>query len=164
MSTKLAKAVARLERCLERWDPKDLLSVVPGDLRTVLDALKEAQARKLCPNRVDARLREKLSTSRTTCAYCEAVHELPCTFDDIRAHVEKCPKHPMAALRAELARLRERDAKVLEKLDETFVTLDGAHQAHCDPVWTGYGRHAPGQHCELIGVVKDALALLKEEP
>lgn len=47
MSTKLAKAVARLERCLERWDPKDLLSVVPGDLRTVLDALKEAQGQGL---------------------------------------------------------------------------------------------------------------------
>lgn len=47
MKTKLAKAVARLERCLERWDPEDLLSVVPGDLRTVLDFVKEAQGQGL---------------------------------------------------------------------------------------------------------------------
>lgn len=44
--------------------------------------------------------RRNLSTSRTTCAYCEAVHELPCTFESIREHIEACPKHPLAAARA----------------------------------------------------------------
>ena len=43
--TKLDAAESRLTHCLERWDdPEDLLSVVPGDLRTVLDALR-AKAR-----------------------------------------------------------------------------------------------------------------------
>lgn len=95
MSTPLDEAVARL-RAWHQSD--DHQHEDPDAFNADLGALLKDHAG----------LREKLSTSRTTCAYCEAVHELPCTFDDIRAHVEKCPKHPMAALRAELARLRER--------------------------------------------------------
>lgn len=121
MSTKLAKAVARLERCLERWDPKDLLSVVPGDLRTVLDALKEAQARKLCPNRVDARLREKLSTSRTTCAYCEAA------LAAVRLAQDKMNAVPSGLLSEPIpTKLDEPDLTLGDLIREAIAALDQA--------------------------------------
>lgn len=102
-----------------------------------------------------AGLREKLSTSRTTCAYCEAVHELPCTFDDIRAHVEKCPKHPMAALRAELERRRERDAKVRGMLDlkSQLKVLDREIDVGGSP-----------EQWAVADAVRAVLELLKEEP
>lgn len=53
------------------------------------------------------RLQLQLATRATTCAYCGAVHALPCTMDDIQAHVESCPKHPLAAA---LDRVRELEA------------------------------------------------------
>jgi hypothetical protein len=68
----------------------------------------------------------------------------------------------LAKAQAENERLRERSAKVREKLDEIFVGLDGAHQAHCFPTWTAYGRHNPGQSCELIATVREAVAILEE--
>lgn len=95
------------------------------------------------------RLREALSNARTTCAYCEAVHELPCTFDDIRAHVEQCPKHPMAALKAELARLRERDARVRMELGMAVGRCSCAHES---------------SHGSTLHHAEKALALLKETP
>lgn len=43
-TTKLDRAVERLERCLAQYDPEDLLAVVPSDLRTVLKTLKSRPA------------------------------------------------------------------------------------------------------------------------
>lgn len=66
-----------------------------------------AEIDRLVGERDEARAeveRLKSEETRTTCAYCEAVHERPCTFDNIRAHIEVCPKHPMAALKARLTK------------------------------------------------------------
>jgi len=56
------------------------------------------------------------------CVYCGECYgpddEVPATMADILTrHIEQCPKHPMSALKAEIALLREALAKAKDKDD-----------------------------------------------
>lgn len=183
MSTDLDAAVARLEeRC--RHGELRRVGVVSADVRLLLADWKRLRemtspaaglarleqelgimdktiAERDAARAEVERLREKLSNTRTTCAYCEAVHELPCTFDDIRAHIEVCPKHPVTALKGELARLRERDARVrsiLQRVDDEA----------CKTNWSGNPDDLPESRPldnEAVAMdMREALELLKETP
>lgn len=46
-----------------------------------------------------ADLKAYLADTAVTCAFCEARHDRPVTFEDIKAHIFECPKHPLTALR-----------------------------------------------------------------
>lgn len=89
-----------------------------------------------------------------TCAYCKATH----LKEEMPAHIEQCAKHPMAAMKAELARLHERDARARDLLEHASVHL-GVATAGIAPVATA--RAALDVLPSLVGA---ALALLKETP
>lgn len=74
------------------------------------EALAERDAARAEVERL-TKLNEDLLTYQElggTCAYCKATH----LKEEMPAHIEQCAKHPMAAMKAELDRLRERGARV----------------------------------------------------
>lgn len=92
-----------------------------------------------------------------TCAYCKATH----LKEEMPAHIEQCAKHPMAAMKAELARLRERDARVrsiLQRVDDEACKTD----------WSGNPDDLPESRPldnEAVAMdMREALELLKETP
>lgn len=175
MSTDLDAAVARLEeRC--RHGELRRVGVVSADVRLLLADWKRLRemtspaaglARleqelgimdKTIAERDAARaeverlkkLNEDLLTYQElggTCAYCKATH----LKEEMPAHIEQCAKHPMAAMKAELDRLRERDARARE----AFGLIDWMAKEYAE---------AGGSSGPEMRAYNEAIALLKETP
>ena len=65
------------------------------------------------------------------CVYCGHRYgpedETPATMADaLKEHIEGCPKHPMSALKAEVARLREKEANSEDEIDRLLVFKERA--------------------------------------
>lgn len=96
-----------------------------------------------------------------TCAYCKVTT----IKEEMPAHIEACAAHPMAAFKAELARLRERDAKVKEAVLEM---IDGTPSLCARPC-EGYCGFVHLRGCAAIkewarAEWGDVRRLLKETP
>lgn len=76
------------------------------------------QLQDMTKERDEARadLRAYVNDTAVTCAYCGARKDRPVTFEDIKAHIGECPKHPMAALRARVEQLEGAGSTLLKFL------------------------------------------------
>lgn len=81
------------------------------------------------------------------CAYCGSTNPAA-TLEDIRAHIDECPKHPLTEVRAQLAESRAEAARLRAEAAQLRAAIEFALSAYEQSEHTVYGPTGRGWHAE----------------